>query len=408
MDTLLDRFCRYVRIETTADENASSYPSSPGQWELAKLLLAELRAIGLGDATIDAHCIVRATIPPTRPGAPAIAVLAHLDTSPEFTARDVKPIVHRNYAGGDIVLPGDRSKVIRTDESPELARLVGQTLVTSDGTTLLGADDKAGVAVIMTAAAELVARRDILHGPIHIIFTCDEEIGRGVDRLDVRSIDAACAYTFDGESAGAIETETFSADRATVTITGRNIHPGLATGRMVNALRIAGQFVARLPWQRLAPETTSGRDGFLHPYVIEGGVARATLGVLLRSFETADLARQADILRAIAATLAPEHPGCRIDVDVRNQYRNMRDGLAREPRAVAIAEQAIRNVGLTPVFRAIRGGTDGSRLTELGLATPNLFAGMHNFHSPLEYACLEEMELSVRVLVELARLWGSQ
>ncbi len=408
MDSLLDRFLRYVKVETTAREDAGTYPSSPQQLELGRMLVEELRVLGLSDASQDENGIVMATIPPTVPTAPTIAWLAHLDTSPEFTAKGVKPQVIRNYDGRDIPLPGDPNRVIRVSESRGLAELKGKTLITTDGTTLLGADDKAGVAVIMTAAAELLARRDLKHGPIRIVFTCDEEIGHGTDKLDLKKIAATCAYTLDGESAGSLENETFSADLATVVITGVNIHPGLATGRMVNAIRLAGQFLERLPWLRMAPETTSGREGFLHPYVIEGGVPQTKIKILLRSFVTAELEQQAALLRRIADSLMAEHPRARIEVNVTKQYRNMIEALAKEPRAVELAAEAYRRVGLEPRFEAIRGGTDGSRLSEMGLPTPNLFVGMHNFHSPLEYACLEEMELAVRVLVELAQLWGKE
>ncbi len=408
MDTLLDRFCRYVQVETTAVEDAPHYPSSAGQLTLGRLLADELRALGAADVAISEHGIVTATIPATVPAAPTIAWLAHLDTSPEYSGRDVKPQVVRNYAGGDIPLPGDPSKVIRVADTPALAALTGRTLITTDGTTLLGADDKAGVAVIMTAAAELLRDRNRSHGTIRIVFTCDEEIGRGVDKLDVPGLGAVCAYTLDGEGQGQIENETFSADLATVTITGVNIHPGLAGGRMVNAIRLAGQLLERLPWHRLAPETTRDRDGFLHPYLIEGGVPEVKLKILLRSFDTAELQTQAELLRSIAATLAAEHPRARIAVDIRRQYRNMREHLAREPRAVGLAAQAYEALGLKPEFKSIRGGTDGARLSELGLPTPNLSAGMHNFHSPLEFACLEEMETAVRVLLKLAELWGRE
>ncbi len=406
MDTLLDRFCRYVKLETTAVEGAATYPSSPGQLELGKMLTAELRAMDLSNALHDENGIVTATIPATVDGPPIIAFLAHMDTSPEFTAKNVKPTIHRNYDGKDIVLSGDSSRVIRIAETKGLAELKGKTLITTDGTTLLGADDKAGVAIIMTAVAELMSRRELRHGPIRVIFTCDEEIGRGTDKLDVKKIDAVCAYTLDGEGAGEIENETFSADLAVITITGNNIHPGLATGRMVNAIRLAGLFLSRMPWQRLAPETTAGRDGFLHPYVLEGGVQQVKIRIILRSFVTAELAEHAKVLRGIADTIVAEHPRAKIDVTVTKQYRNMFEALGKEPRAVEFAAEAVRRTGLTPRFESIRGGTDGSRLSEMGLPTPNLSAGMHNFHSPLEYACLEEMESSVKVLVELAQIWG--
>ncbi len=408
MDTLLDRFQRYVKVESTAVEETTNYPSSPGQLEMGKMLVEELRALKLDGVSIDEHGIVMATIPANVDGAPMVAWLAHVDTSPEYTAKDVKPIVHRNYDGKDIPLPGDPTKVIRVADSPQLAALKGKTIITTDGTTLLGADDKAGVAVIMSTAAHLMAHPEIKHGPIRIVFTCDEEVGRGTDKLDLKKINAICAYTLDSESAGHVESETFSADLATVVIKGVNIHPGFATGRMVNAIRIAGDFIARMPWQRLSPETTSGRDGFLHPYVLEGGVSEVKIKVLLRSFVTAELAEQAKILEAVAATLRAEHPRADISVNVKKQYRNMLEYLSKEPRAVKLAEEAIRRAGMTPKFESIRGGTDGSRLSEMGLPTPNLSVGMHNFHSPLEFACLEEMESAVKVLIELAQLWGKE
>lgn len=408
MSVLLDRFCRYVKVETTANEMSETYPSSPGQLDLSRLLAEELRALRLNDVSVDEFGIVLGTIPATVEGAPTIAWLAHVDTSPEFTAKNVKPVVHRNYDGKDITLPGDPARVIRTDDTPELAALQGKTLITTDGTTLLGADDKAGVAVIMTAAEQLMADRSHRHGPIRVVFTCDEEIGHGTDKISPERIGATCAYTLDGEGAGIIESETFSADLAVVTITGRNIHPGLATGRMINAIRLAGQFLSRMPWQRLAPETTSGRDGFLHPYVLEGGVEQVKLRIILRSFVTAELEDQARLLRAIASTITAEQPNARVEVQVTKQYRNMAEALAKEPRAVKLAADAMERTGLTPEFHSIRGGTDGSRLSEMGLPTPNLSTGMHNFHSPLEFACLEEMETAVRVLIELGARWGEQ
>jgi tripeptide aminopeptidase len=408
VDTLLDRFCRYVKVETTAIEETDKYPSSPGQLELARLLAEEMRALKLQDVSVSEHGIVMGTIPGNVDGAPTIAWLAHQDTSPEASGKDIKAIIHKNYDGRDIQLPGDPSKVIRIEETTGLAGLKGKTLITSDGTTLLGADDKCGIAVIMTTAAQLMANPQIKHGPIRVVFTVDEEVGRGTDKVDIAKINAICAYTLDGEAAGELENETFSADLATVRITGVNIHPGLATGRMVNAVRLAGQFLTRLPWHRLAPETTGGRDGFLHPYVIEGGVPEVKIKILLRSFVTAELAEWARILQTIAASLAAEHPKAKIDVEVKKQYRNMIEHLEKEPRAVKLAAEAHRKLGMDPKFRAIRGGTDGSRLSEAGLPTPNLSCGMHNFHSPLEFACLEEMETAVKVLVELAQLWGKE
>jgi tripeptide aminopeptidase len=407
MNALLDRFCRYARFDTQADEKATTYPSSTGQLELGRLLVDELQALGLEDAAQDNHGIVLATIPAasTRPASP-IAWIAHLDTSPETSGHNVRPIVHRNYDGGDIVLPGDPDKVLRAAENPELVKLKGHTIITTDGTTLLGADDKAGVAVIMETAAHLLAHPEIAHGPIRICFTCDEEIGHGTDHLDLKKLGAQVAYTLDGGGQGEIDVETFSADLAVVTVAGVNIHPSIAKGKMINAVRLAGMFLERLPRQTLAPETTADREGFLHPYRIEGGVAEVTLRILLRDFATARLAEQADLLRANARLIESEYPQARLNVQIKPQYRNMANGLAKEPRALKYALEAMRRAGVEPKRTIVRGGTDGARLTELGLPTPNLSTGEHNLHSPLEWTCLEEMATAVRVLVELAQVWG--
>ena len=407
MESLLDRFCRYVRIDTQADEKATTYPSSPGQLELGRLLVNELHDLGIADAVQDPHGIVLATLVANRSG-PTIAWIAHVDTSPETTGHGVKPIVHRNYDGNDIILPGDPTKVLSVADNPELPGLKGKTLITTDGATLLGADDKAGVAVIMEAAAFLMAHPEIPHGPIRICFTCDEEIGHGVDHLDLGKLGAIVGYTLDGGATGEIDDETFSADLAVITVTGVNIHPALAKGTMVNAVRIASDFIGRLPRAGLSPETTADRLGFLHPYRVEGGVGSATVRVLLRDFDTRRLADHAKLLEQIAAVLRAEHPRATIEVKVTPQYRNMADGLAKEPRAVDLAMEAMRRAGLSPRRTIVRGGTDGSRLTELGLPTPNLSTGEHNLHSPLEFTCLEEMETAVRVLVELAQLWGQE
>jgi tripeptide aminopeptidase len=407
MESLLDRFCRYVRIDTQANERSTTYPSSPGQLQLGGMLLKELRDLGLRDAVQSEFGIVTATVPASvRQSAPVIAWIAHLDTSPETSGKNVKPIVHHNYLGGDIALPGDPSKVL-SGSDPDLARCMGKTIVTTDGTTLLGSDDKAGVAVIMETAAFLMAHPEIPHGPIRVCLTCDEEIGHGVDHLDLKQLGAVVAYTLDGGGQGEIDGETFSADLAVVTIKGVNIHPSIGKGRMVNAIRLAGAFLERMPWLTLAPEVTAEREGFLHPYRVEGGVAEVTLRILLRDFQTLRLDEQAELLRGNARLLQAEHPLAKIEVNVTPQYRNMADGLAKEPRALQFAQEAVRRVGLEPKLTIVRGGTDGSRLTEMGLPTPNLSTGEHNIHSPLEWTCLEEMQTAVRVLVELAKIWGT-
>lgn len=410
---LLGRFLRYVQIDTTADENAGKYPSSPGQLVLGKLLVDELREMGLKQVEQDSHGLVWATVPATAPPkdgqSPAIiAFNAHLDTSPETTGKNVKPHVIRNYSGGDIPLVGDPAKVIRVTDNPELKNLVGKTLVTTDGTTLLGADDKAGVAVIMELVHSLVEHPTIPHGEVRIVFTCDEEIGHGVDHLDLSKLGATVAYTLDGQGAGEIDTETFSADLATITVRGVNIHPSIAKGRMVNALRAAAALIEKLPRDAMAPETTDQRDGFLHPYAIEGGVAAVKIKTILRDFDTAQLAAKADVIQAAAREVVTQFPGCQIDVQITKQYRNMVEGLAKEPRAVAYAEKAYTRLKRPYQCTIIRGGTDGSQLTEKGLPTPNLSTGEHNPHSPLEWTCLEEMTAAVEHLVELVQVWHGQ
>jgi len=409
MPTLLERFLRYVQIDTQSNEISATVPSTAKQLDLSRLLATECKEMGLANVTLDQFGIVMATIPATLAGhAPTIAWVAHVDTSPETSGTGVKPVVHRPYALGDIVLPGDPSKVIRVAENPDLEKLEGGTIITTDGTTLLGADDKAGVAVIMSAAAHLMAHPDIPHGPIRLCFTCDEEIGHGVDHLDLKKLDAMCAYTLDGDGEGMVDCETFSADQAIVTVTGVNIHPSIGKGKMVNAVRILAEFLTRLSSDRLSPETTSGREGFIHPYHIEGGVAQATVRMILRDFETPQLAEYAALLEQIAADLRPRYPRAAIEIRFVEQYRNMRDGLAREPRALAKAIEATRAAGLEPKQTIIRGGTDGSRLTAMGLPTPNLSTGEHNPHSPLEWTSLEEMQHAVDVLVALAQGWADE
>jgi tripeptide aminopeptidase len=409
MSGLLDRFCRYVRIDTQAIEDSKTYPSSPGQIDLGRILVQELLDIGLADAFQDEYGIIMATLPATvAHAAPVMAWLAHMDTSPETTGKNVKPQIHRNYDSEDLVLPGDKSKVIRVADSPELAALRGGTIITTDGTTLLGADNKAGIAVIMEALAHLISHREIPHGPIRVCFTCDEEIGHGVDHIDLQKLGADVAYTLDGAGHAEIEGETFSADKATVTISGVNIHPSIGKGRMVNAIRLAAMFVDRLPRQFLSPETTEGREGFIHPVAIEGGVAQTTVRLILRDHHTPNLAKEAELLRQIAAQLILEFPKAKIDIAIEKQYRNMADGMSKEPRAIPFAAEAVKRAGLTPTFPILRGGTDGARLTELGLPTPNLSTGEHNPHSPLEWTSLEDMQAAVHVLVELAQVWSKE
>ena len=412
---LLERFLRYVAIDTTANESSHDYPSSQGQLELGRLLLDELLAMGLADARADEHGIVTATVPSTlKPSQtqkpqPVIAFCAHLDTSPETSGTNVRPRVIRDYAGGDIVLPGDTSKVIRTADNPALDRLEGRTIITTDGATLLGGDDKAGLAVIVEAAQWLLEHPQIARGPLRLCFTCDEEIGRGTDHIDLDELGATACYTLDGEGVDRIDVETFSADLAIVTVSGVNIHPSIAKGRMTNAIRAAADYLQRLP-QDQAPETTEGRQGFLHPYEIEGGVGEIRIRVLIRDFDTAKLDEFADTLRQAASETLEEFPAAKIDVAVRRQYRNMAEGLGSDPdgdrRAVDYAARALQRIGRQAETTIVRGGTDGSRLTEMGLPTPNLSNGSHNPHSNLEWACLEEMVMAGQWVISLAETWA--
>lgn len=403
---LLDRFLRYVTVDTQASETSGSYPSSPGQRVLGKMLARELRELGLADAAVNEHGIVLATLPATvKQKVPAIAWIAHMDTSPESSGKAVKPIVQKNYNGDDLVLPGDTAVALRPSEFPELTNYKGRTLVTTDGTTLLGGDDKAGIAVIMGAAEYLLQHPEIPRGAIRICFTCDEEIGKGALHLGPKEIGAAVGYTLDSEGSGCIDVETWSADQALVQIRGVNIHTMKAKGKMVNAVRLAGEFLEKLP-KEMAPETTEGRQGFIHPYTMDGGVDQVLLRVLLRDFETENLKKQAGLLEEIAGGLRQKYPQADIRIEIKRQYRNMKEGLLKEPRAADFAEEAMRRAGVPPKRVSIRAGTDGAMLTEKGLPTPNLSCGEHNPHSKREWVCLEEMETCRNVLIELAKVWG--
>jgi tripeptide aminopeptidase len=374
---------------------------------LLRDLTDELRALGLTDATIDRHGYVMATVPSTtrKPDVPVVGFLAHVDTSPEMTGANVKPLVHRNYDGRDLVLPDDPTAVIRLVDDPALAEQLGHDLVTASGTTLLGADDKAGVAAVVTAAAYLVAHPEIAHGTVRIGFTPDEEIGRGAQHFDVSRFGARCAYTLDGGGRGEVEVENFSADQVTVTFHGFNTHPGYAKGRMVNAIKIASDFVTRLPADSWSPETTADREGFVHPYAVESSVERTTIRLLIRDFNAEGLREKEQLIEDLARQAAGHFPTARVDVAVEESYRNMREVLDHQPEVGEYARDAVRRVGLTVIDRPIRGGTDGSRLSFMGLPTPNLFVGQHGIHSRLEWVSAQDMEKAVEVIVALCRLW---
>ncbi|MDP9807924.1 tripeptide aminopeptidase [Rhizobium tibeticum] len=404
-DTVLDRFLRYVVIDTQSDPASSTQPSTVKQKDLGRLLVDELLTIGLSDAHLDEHGYVYATVPSNVDKAvPVICFCSHMDTAPDFTGTNVKPQIVRDYGGGDIQLAGDNKQVIRVSENPALIDQIGHDIVTTDGTTLLGADDKAGIAEIMTAAQILMDNADIKHGTIKLLFTPDEEIGRGVDKVDLTKLGAQFAYTMDGETAGHIEDETFSADGVEITIEGVAIHPGFAKGKMENAIKIAGAIIDRLP-KNVAPETTDGREGFIHPTGLTGSMEKAAIGLIVRDFEEAGLADKEKCLEALVQDVMADFPGSSYTFNVKQQYRNMKVVLDRHPQIVENAIEAIRRAGMSPVRGSIRGGTDGSRLSFMGLPCPNIFAGGHAFHSPREWISRQDMDKAVATLVELAKVW---
>jgi tripeptide aminopeptidase len=407
-DTVLDRFLRYVVIDTQSDAASKTQPSTEKQKVLGRLLVDELLAVGLSDAHLDEYGYVYATVPPTTDKAvPVICFCSHMDTAPDFTGTGLKPQIIRDYRGGDIPLSGDPGQVIRAGEHPELLNQIGNDIVTTDGTTLLGADDKAGIAEIVSAAEFLMNNPDIEHGEIRLLFTTDEEIGRGVDKVDLAKLGAEFCYTVDGETAGTIEDETFSADGVEVAIKGVAIHPGFAFGKMENAIKIAGAIIDRLP-QNLAPETTREREGFIHPIGISGSMEKASLGFIIRDFTEEGLREKEAALEAIVKEVTAAYPGSSHTFEVKEQYRNMKGILDRHPQIVENAMEAIRRAGMEPVRGSIRGGTDGSRLSFMGLPSANLFAGGHAFHSPLEWVSRQDMEKAVKTLVELARVWAER
>lgn len=405
----LQRFLRYVTFDTRSDEQSSTFPSTPGQLVLLRALAAELNALGLADVVIDDYGYVMATVPATagHEQAPVIGFVAHVDTSPEMPGHDVRPIVHERYDGRDLVLPDDPAAVLRASENPALAAQTGHDIVTASGLTLLGADDKAGVAEIMAAVEYLVTHPDVAHGPVRVAFTPDEEIGRGANHFDVARFGATCAYTLDGGGRGEMEFESFSADAITVTFRGFNTHPGYAKGRMVNAIRVAADFIAALPRSEMSPETTEGYEGYLHPYQMHASVDRTSVKVLVRDFVTSTLKNKEALVERTARSVVARHPGASVELLIEESYRNMREVLEGHPQVVELARKAIRLAGLEPIERPIRGGTDGSRLSFMGLPTPNLFAGEHNFHSRLEWVSAQDMDKAVEVIVRLAGLWAS-
>jgi tripeptide aminopeptidase len=404
--TCVDRFLKYVKYDTQSDEDSTSYPSTDKQKILLNDLAAELKKMGLNDAHTDEWGYVLATLPSnTDKDVPAIGFISHVDTSPAVTGKNVNPQIHRNYQGGDIVLINDNNQVIKASENPDLKDMTGFDIITTDGTTLLGADNKAGVAEIIDAVNYLLLHPEVKHGAVKICFTPDEEVGRGTEKFNVEKFAAKYAYTVDGQTRGEVEYESFSADGVVIKIHGKNIHPGYAKGKMVNAVKVAAALIESLPKDTLSPETTEGREGYIHCSNINAMEELATLKFIIRSFETPKLREYEDQLKGLVQKAVDKFPGAKFDFDVIEQYRNMREILDQHPEVIDYAKQAMTNLGIKPFSRPIRGGTDGSRLSFMGLPTPNIFAGEHSYHSKLEWVSIQDMEMAVKVIVEICKVW---
>jgi tripeptide aminopeptidase len=411
MQTALERFVRYVKIDTQSKDDSETYPSTLKQLDLLNLLARECRELGLRDVTIDKYGYVMATIPGNVPAGhraagpvPVIGFIAHVDTSPSASGANVRPQVIDRYDGNDIVLPGNPSVVIKVEENPQLKQNIGKSIVTSDGTTLLGADDKAGVAVIMAAAERLMSDPGLVHGDVRIAFTPDEEVGAGTKYFDIKAFGAKVAYTVDGDTPGELNKETFSANLAVITVLGRNIHPGTAKGIMVNSIRAMADIIARMP-KDVSPEATEGYEPYIHPHVVEGEEAKSTLKILLRDFRTSGLDVLKKTLEDIIAEVQPLHPKAKIELKIIEQYRNMKDYMGTDTLVLEVMEEATRRAGLTPEWVPIRGGTDGSRLTEKGLPCPNIFTGGQNYHGPTEWLSIDGMEKALQTVVNICAIW---
>jgi tripeptide aminopeptidase len=408
-ESVVDRFLRYVRIDTQSQEDQSATPSTRKQWTLANMLADELRRIGASKVRVSEYCVVYASIPSNLPdgttGVPALGFLAHVDTSPAVTGTNVRPVIHRNYRGGDIPLAGDPTQVITVAQNPLLNEMIGDDIISTDGTTLLGSDDKSGIAAIMTLVDLLAKNPDVKHGPISIGFTPDEEIGSGIDKFDVAAFGAQFAYTVDGGEIGEINEETWSARLATVSFHGKSTHPGTAKGVMINSIHAFAHFVTRLPADML-PETTDDRVGFVHPYAGTADVELSTMKILLRDFELAGLDAKEQLLRSIAADTEQRHPGVTVSIEVKENYKNMKEVLKDHPELTANAFEAARRAGVTPFMKPIRGGTDGSKLTFRGLPCPNIFTGGHNFHGKTEFNSRRGLEKTTETLFHLVQIFA--
>jgi tripeptide aminopeptidase len=404
-DTVLDKFLRYVVIDTQSKEDSESYPSTAKQFDLLNLLVKELKNLGVPQVSIDEHGYVMATLPANVSiKVPAIGFVAHVDTSPEVSGANVKPQIIKEYKGGDIILPGDSNIVIRESENPALKTALGKMIVTSDGTTLLGADDKAGIAITMTALQQLIANPKIPHGEIKVGFTPDEEVGAGTKFFDIKKFGAQFAYTLDGDTTGELNKETFSANLCLITVHGRDIHPGSAKNIMINSVRVISEIIARLP-KHQAPETTEGYEPYIHPYVLEGGVGKSTVKLLFRDFQTSGLDDLKKIVEKVVAEVQPLYPKAKIEILINEQYRNMREELEKDTRVIDYLYEATKRSGVQPLWTPIRGGTDGSRLSADGLPTPNIFTGGSNYHSCTEWVNVWGMEKAVETMLNLVQIW---
>jgi len=404
--SVAERFMRYVQVDTQSDPEATGFPSTEKQKDLAKILKEELKQIGVSDVELDEHGYVYATIPSTTDKeVPVICFCSHMDTAPDCSGKDVKPILHTNYQGHDIILPDDTTQVITTKQHPYLKERLGDDIITASGKTLLGADDKAGVAIIMDLANYLIQHPEIKHGKIRILFTPDEEVGRGVEKVDMKKLGASFGYTLDGGERGALESESFSADGAVAVIHGISAHPGYAKGKMVSAIKIAGEFVDALPKDSWSPETTQDREGYIHPTAIDGLIEKTTVKFIIRDFETSRLKEHQDRLEGILKATVAKYPGARYEFTVSEQYRNMMDILKDLPHVADYANEAMQRAGVKPEEHLIRGGTDGSRLSFMGMPCPNIFTGEMGIHSKHEYVSVQDMQKAVDTLVELAQVW---
>lgn len=403
--TVVERFLRYVKIDTQSDPTSTTTPSTEKQKNLGKLLAEELKKIGLTDAHMDEHCYVYATLPAnTSKKVPVICFCSHMDTSPDCSGLNVNPQINKNYTGGDIVLINDKTQIIKFTEHEDLKNQIGNDIITTDGTTLLGADNKAGLAEIMDAVNYLITHPEVKHGTIKVLFTPDEEIGRGVDKLDLKKLAADFAYTMDGETLGHIENETFSADGVTITINGLPTHPGFAKNKMQHAVKIAAEIISLIPKDK-TPETTEGKQPFMHPTAINGGLEQVVIKFIIRAFDTPTLHVLEDELKKITETVLAKYNKCSFKFEVQEQYRNFKDVLEKNPEIINNALEAVKRTGVKPVLSSIRGGTDGSRLSFMGLPCPNIFAGEHAFHSKQEWASVQDIQKAVETIVHLAAIW---